>query len=72
MLSSLLMALSSQRDASPHRAQLVPRTFLLDKAPNVQFALHRDRDYMNDDAAAKIEGAIKDMGAHDFIASRAM
>ncbi|WP_122602633.1 AAA family ATPase [Pseudomonas viridiflava] len=48
-------------------AAKVLRYFLLDKAPNVRFVLHRDRDYMSADAAQKIEEGLKEIDAHPFI-----
>lgn len=48
-------------------AAKVLRNFLLDKAPNVRFVLHRDRDYMDADAAEKIEEGLKKIDAHPFI-----
>lgn len=48
-------------------AAKVLRNFLLDKAPKVQFILHRDRDYMSDDTASKYEKSLTDVGAHAFI-----
>ncbi|MBX3609170.1 MAG: AAA family ATPase [Hydrogenophaga sp.] len=48
-------------------AAKVLRNFLLDKAPKVRFLLHRDRDYLDDDTVAKLEGAFADMNANAFI-----
>lgn len=48
-------------------AAKVLRHFLLDKAPNVGFVLHRDRDYLDDETVAKFEGAITKMSAHAFV-----
>nr|WP_245399038.1 AAA family ATPase [Pseudomonas syringae] len=48
-------------------AAKVLRYFLLDKAPNARFVLHRDRDYMSADAAQKIEEGLKEIDAHPFI-----
>lgn len=48
-------------------AAKVLRSFLQDKAPNVQFILHRDRDYMTDETAAKIEQALATINAQPFI-----
>ena len=48
-------------------AAKVLRNFLLDKAPNVRFVLHRDRDYLDDEAVAKFEGAISEMAAYPFV-----
>lgn len=45
----------------------VLRGFLRDKAPNIKFVLHRDRDYMEDDEAAKIQNGLKAIDAHPFI-----
>jgi hypothetical protein len=45
----------------------VLRNFLRDKAPNVRFILHRDRDYMEDDEAKKFEDGLKVIDAHPFI-----
>ena len=45
----------------------VLRNFLSDKAPNVQFVLHRDRDYMDDATVSKIEKELDAIGAHAFI-----
>jgi len=45
----------------------VLRNFLLDKAPKVQFILHRDRDYMEDAAVAQVVKALHDAGLHAFI-----
>lgn len=50
-------------------AAKVLRNFLLDKAPNVRFVLHRDRDYMTADTAQKIEKGLKEIDAHPFITS---
>jgi len=41
--------------------------FLAEKAPKVAFVLHRDRDYMEEEAATKFESAIKSIGAHPFL-----
>lgn len=48
-------------------AAKVLRNFLLDKAPNVKFVLHRDRDYLEDDAVAKLEESLSKMNAHAFV-----
>lgn len=48
-------------------AAKVLRYFLLDKAPNIRFVLHRDRDYMSADAAHKIEKGLKEIDAYPFI-----
>ena len=48
-------------------AAKVLRSFLQDKAPNVQFILHRDRDYMSDEAATKIEQGLVTINAQPFI-----
>ncbi|AFU43976.1 putative ATPase [Acidovorax sp. KKS102] len=48
-------------------AAKVLRNFLLDKAPNVSFLLHRDRDYLEDDTVAKLEGALANMNANAFV-----
>lgn len=45
----------------------VLRGFLADKASQVQFVLHRDRDYMADEAAQKFEDEIKAIGAFPFL-----
>lgn len=45
----------------------VLRGFLADKAAQVQFVLHRDRDYMADDAAQMFEDDIKAIGAFPFL-----
>lgn len=45
----------------------VLRSFLADKAPQVQFVLHRDRDYMADEAAQKFEAEISTIGAFPFL-----
>lgn len=45
----------------------VLRSFLRDKAPNVKFILHRDRDYMEADEAKKIENGLKAIDAYPFI-----
>jgi len=45
----------------------VLRNFLRDKAPNVRFVLHRDRDYMDQGSADKIEQGLKQIDAHPFI-----
>lgn len=47
----------------------VLRGFLLDKAPGVKFVLHRDRDYMDDAAAARFETDIAALDAHVFLTS---
>lgn len=41
--------------------------FLLDKAPNVKFVLHRDRDYLDDAATLKIEKDLAKIDAHAFV-----
>lgn len=41
--------------------------FLADKGPQVQFVLHRDRDYMADDAAKKFNDEIEKIGAFPFL-----
>lgn len=48
-------------------AAKVLRNFLRDKAPNVRFILHRDRDYMDAETAEKIEEGLKQIDAHPFI-----
>lgn len=48
-------------------AAKVLRNFLHDKAPNVKFVLHRDRDYMDEAAAEKIEQGLRSIDAHPFI-----
>jgi energy-coupling factor transporter ATP-binding protein EcfA2 len=45
----------------------VLRNFLHDKAPKVSFVLHRDRDYMDDATANKIEESLLEIEAHPFI-----
>jgi AAA ATPase domain/AAA domain, putative AbiEii toxin, Type IV TA system len=45
----------------------VLRGFLADKAPHVQFVLHRDRDYMADDSAQNFNSDIKSIGAFPFL-----
>lgn len=45
----------------------VLRGFLADKAAQVQFVLHRDRDYMADESAQKFETEIKAIGAFPFL-----
>lgn len=45
----------------------VLRGFLADKAPNVQFVLHRDRDYMAADAVKKFESEIEAIGGLPFL-----
>lgn len=45
----------------------VLRNFLRDKAPNVRFVLHRDRDYMNADTTENIEVSLKKIDVHPFI-----
>ena len=45
----------------------VLRGFLADKASQVQFVLHRDRDYMADESAQKFLKEIKDIGAFPFL-----
>ncbi len=45
----------------------VLRGFLADKASQVEFVLHRDRDYMTDDAAEKFENEIKEINAFPFL-----
>jgi energy-coupling factor transporter ATP-binding protein EcfA2 len=50
-------------------AAKVLRNFLLDKAPNVKFLLHRDRDYLDDDTVAKLEGVLANMNASAFVTS---
>jgi len=48
-------------------AAKVLRNFLRDKAPNVRFILHRDRDYMDADVVVKFEEALKQIDVHPFI-----
>lgn len=48
-------------------AALVLHTFLTEKAPRVKFVVHRDRDYMADDAAAKFNAQIAAIGALPFL-----
>jgi ABC-type multidrug transport system ATPase subunit len=45
----------------------VLRGFLTDKAPNVRFILHRDRDYMTDESATKFEQGLKAINVHPFL-----
>jgi hypothetical protein len=45
----------------------VLRRFLCDKAPNVRFVIHRDRDYMGDEDAIEIENSLKGIDTHAFI-----
>lgn len=45
----------------------VLRGFLADKAPQVHFVLHRDRDYMADEVAQAFEAGIKSIGAFPFL-----
>ena len=45
----------------------VLRGFLLDKAGQVQFVLHRDRDYMDEASADKFEKEIQSIKAHPFL-----
>lgn len=47
----------------------VLKSFLSEKAPNVKFILHRDRDYMSDDKVSKLEVDLKAINAHPFITS---
>lgn len=47
----------------------VLRNFLKDKAPNVKFILHRDRDYMDTQSAEKIAKGLMEIDAHPFITS---
>jgi hypothetical protein len=48
-------------------AAKVLREFLSDKAPNVRFILHRDRDFMTDALAIKFEDDLKAINVHPFI-----
>lgn len=48
-------------------AAKVLRNFLKDKAPQVQFVLHRDRDYMDDAVAQKLTESLQALGAHPFL-----
>ena len=57
----------SYSGCSKVEAAKVLRRFLLDKAPNVKFILHRDRDYMGDDAAEQFEKAIQAIDAYPFL-----
>lgn len=50
-------------------AAKVLRGFLSDKAPNVRFILHRDRDYMTSDLVTKFEQELKLINVHPFITS---
>lgn len=45
----------------------VLRGFLADKASQVQFVLHRDRDYMSEESAQKFVDEIKAIGAFPFL-----
>lgn len=45
----------------------VLRSFLRDKAPNVTFILHRDRDYMEDEEVKKIEDGLQKIDAYAFV-----
>ena len=45
----------------------VLRGFLADKASQIQFVLHRDRDYMADEPAKKFESEINAIGAFPFL-----
>ena len=45
----------------------VLRGFLADKAPQVHFVLHRDRDYMADEVAQSFDAEIKAIGAFPFL-----
>lgn len=45
----------------------VLRSFLADRAAQVHFVFHRDRDYMADDAASKFETEIKGIGSFPFL-----
>ena len=45
----------------------VLRHFLLDTAPRVKFVIHRDRDYMPEDKAAKFEADIEEIDARPFL-----
>jgi energy-coupling factor transporter ATP-binding protein EcfA2 len=48
-------------------AAKVLRGFLSDKAPNVRFILHRDRDYMTDESATKFKQDLKGINVHPFL-----
>lgn len=48
-------------------AAKVLRGFLADKAPNVRFIVHRDRDYMTDESATKFEQNLRAIDAHPFL-----
>ena len=45
----------------------VLRSFLRDKAPNVKFILHRDRDYMDEAEVSKLENALHALDVHPLI-----
>lgn len=45
----------------------VLRGFLAEKASQVQFVLHRDRDYMENAEAQKFENEIRSIGAYPFL-----
>lgn len=57
----------SYSGCSKVNAALVLHTFLAEKAPHVKFIVHRDRDYMADDAAAKFNAQIGGIGALPFL-----
>ena len=59
----------SYSGCSKVEAALVLHTFLAEKAPRVRFIVHRDRDYMSDDAATKFNAQITGIGALSFLTS---
>jgi energy-coupling factor transporter ATP-binding protein EcfA2 len=52
---------------SKQDAAKVLRNFLRDKAPNVTFILHRDRDYMDSDTVQKFEQGLRKIDVLPFI-----
>jgi ABC-type arginine transport system ATPase subunit/ribosomal protein L19E len=48
-------------------AAKVLRAFLTEKAPNVSFIVHRDRDYMDNASAEKFECGLISIQAHPFL-----
>jgi energy-coupling factor transporter ATP-binding protein EcfA2 len=57
----------SYSGCSKIEAALVLHAFLAEKAPHVKFVVHRDRDYMHEDAATKFTDGISGMGAFPFL-----
>jgi energy-coupling factor transporter ATP-binding protein EcfA2 len=57
----------SYSGCSKIEAALVLHAFLAEKAPHVKFVVHRDRDYMHEDAAIKFTAGISGMGAYPFL-----